>query len=503
MSWRYVSGLDDSGDTTKQEGSAHPFYMATQFTDSLVVPPLREDRIIEQQQELDDSLEFQPCNASECYTRKCIENEEQINYSDRTQEDDDDMIVSNDGSLTLDQLDDDVLFHIATFLEARVVKYALSQVCKRFQTMFDNETYWKTRIIVRCPKKYPAVASFQRETDILCTSGPADFHWDEACVIREDMQRIWSHIEDTTHSFMYTCNVYGEVDAVHLMKDGDVVVAGDRNRSLNFINLSKYPGYHADEEQMKEMLVHSNKTAHEGWIWSIASVGSKVFTGSWDTQIRVFDVEAGCSLISSFKCKSPVLSLYAEDNEIVASCFDKKVYFIDRRTSAARSRIFHTKPVLCVTGSENFILSGSEDKSISIFDRRAGKVFMMFKLDKYPLCMSYCDNQLWFGDVSGSLHLHDGTQDVFQYIGTYNVGHTEKMTGVIYTPGAIFTSSGDKTIKVLEPTREPNIITSLTVHKKEIAKIDYKNGVLVSAGGDDCVGVWLPKNFQKEAYCLG
>ncbi|KAH9498495.1 hypothetical protein Btru_007650 [Bulinus truncatus] len=94
-----VSGLDDSGDTTKQEGSSHPFYMATQFTDSLVVPPLREDRIIEQQQELDDSLEFQPCNASECYVRKCIEKEDQINYSDRTQEDDDDMIVSNDENL--------------------------------------------------------------------------------------------------------------------------------------------------------------------------------------------------------------------------------------------------------------------------------------------------------------------------------------------------------------------------------------------------------------------
>ncbi|KAH9498492.1 F-box/WD repeat-containing protein 9 [Bulinus truncatus] len=392
--------------------------------------------------------------------------------------------LSLKGSLTLDQLDDDVLFHIATFLEARVVKYALSQVCKRFQTMFDNETYWKMRITVRWPKKYPAVA---------CSP---DFLWDEACVMREDMHRIWSDVEDNTQSFMYTYNIYGGVDSVHLIKNGEIVVVGDRNRSLNLIDLTKYPGADADDEKKKQMLVNSNKTAHEGWIWSIASLGSKVITGSWDNQIRIFDAEAGCSLISTFKCKSPVLSLYADDNEIVASCFDKNIYFIDPRTLSSRTKIVHTKPVLCVTGSEKFILSGSEDKSISIFDRRADKVFKKFKLDKYPLCMSYRDNQLWLGDVSGSLHLHDGTDDVFQHIGTYDVGHTEKMTGVIYTPGAIFTSSGDKTIKVLEPTREPNIITSMTAHKKEIAEIDYKNGVLVSAGGDDCLGVWLAKHFD-------
>ncbi|CAL1539616.1 unnamed protein product [Lymnaea stagnalis] len=400
--------------------------------------------------------------------------------------------INNDYSspLTLDQLDDDSLICIAAFVDARTVKYALSQVCRRFLLIFSSESYWKFRVTNRWPnKKYPAVTT------------PPNFKWDDACVELDDMQRVWSDPETFTNHFMYSCDVFGAIDSVHLMKDGEMVLSGDRNRSLNFIDLTKYPGSGASEEQMREMLIHSDKS-HEGWIWCITSVGNKVITGSWDTHIRMFDANAGCKLTNSFKCKSPVLSLYAEDNEVVASCYDKKVYFIDQRTSSVKSRVFHTRAVLCVTGNENFILSGSEDKSISIFDRRAGKIFMMFKLASYPLCLSYSCNQLWFGDNSGNLNLHDGTEGVFQYVGSFDVGHTKKVTAVINTPGAIFTCSGDKTVKVLEPTRDPGVITSLNVHEREIAKIDYKNGVLVSGGGDDCVGVWMPKRWGKEAYCL-
>lgn len=56
---------------------------------------------------------------------------------------------------------------------------------------------------------------------------------------------------------------------------------------------------------------------------------------------------------------------------------------------------------------------------------------------------------------------------------SYNVGHTEKMTGVVSTHGAIYTCSGDKTIKVLHPTREPDLITTLAVHEKEIARVCF------------------------------
>ncbi|BFY99912.1 hypothetical protein BsWGS_02951 [Bradybaena similaris] len=394
------------------------------------------------------------------------------------------------GAITLDQLNDDALYHIASFLEARVLRFALSLVCRRFHAMFANETYWRTRITIKWPKPFPAV------------SCPSDFNWVDAYVEREDNYRVWKDAACQKYHFKYSHNLFGGVDAVHLLKEGQLAVCGDRSRTLNLIDFSKYPGPDSDEVQMQDMLCHSDRVVHQGWIWSIASAGSHLVTGSWDTYVRMFDLEAGCKLASSFKCHSSVLCLYAENNETVASCSDKKVYFFDHRTAAVRSETFHTQPVLCVAGNDNFVISGSEDKSVSVYDRRAGKIFMMFKLKNYPLCMSYTDNQLWFGDRTGALHLHDDTDGLFQHVGSYDIGHTEKMTGVVSTLGAIYTCSGDRSIKVLHPTTDPDTITTLTVHDKEIAKIDYNSGVLVSAGGDDCLGVWLPKHWGRDTYLI-
>ena len=54
---------------------------------------------------------------------------------------------------------------------------------------------------------------------------------------------------------------------------------------------------------------------------------------------------------------------------------------------------------------------------------------------------------------------------------SYNIGHTKRMLGVINTSGAVFTCSGDGTVKVLEPTRDPTVLASLKSHKNEVADV--------------------------------
>ena len=57
---------------------------------------------------------------------------------------------------------------------------------------------------------------------------------------------------------------------------------------------------------------------------------------------------------------------------------------------------------------------------------------------------------------------------------TYNVGHKGKLTGLVTSAGATFTSSGDKSIRVLEPTRDPAPMATINVHRKEVAKVNNK-----------------------------
>jgi len=52
------------------------------------------------------------------------------------------------------------------------------------------------------------------------------------------------------------------------------------------------------------------------------------------------------------------------------------------------------------------------------------------------------------------------------------VGHKKSfVSGVIRTPGALFTSSFDGTIKILEPTRQPSLITELRPHDGEVTRV--------------------------------
>jgi len=53
----------------------------------------------------------------------------------------------------------------------------------------------------------------------------------------------------------------------------------------------------------------------------------------------------------------------------------------------------------------------------------------------------------------------------------YDVGHQKIVSGVVRTPGALFTSSFDGIVKVLEPTREPSLITELSPHDGEVARV--------------------------------
>ncbi|KAL8583492.1 hypothetical protein ACOMHN_056302 [Nucella lapillus] len=393
-------------------------------------------------------------------------------------------VVSEEGSpeavyISLDTIPTELLLHICSFLEAGVIIKTLSQVCRKFYHLFMNESYWKIRLVERWPQKYP----------------PVDFEemdWQRSCVERERTHRVWSDPEEHMEHFTFSDALFAAVDVVHLMEGGRLLATGSRDRYLTLLDLSKYDC--SRPETKKDMKLHCINKAHNGWIWSMASLNNHLYTGSWDTKIKVWDLGHDFTNCNAYKCKSAILSLHVEDNFIVAGGFDKKVYFIDPREGRIiATNGWHRQPVLCIAADENFIISGSEDKTFSVYDRRAGLTFKSVQVENYPLDISYHSNQLWFGDRMGHLNLMDTMLGKFELVGSYDVGHRDKMTGVVHTQGAVYTSSNDKTVRVLDPGLDPRPITTLGKHDSGVAGIAYQNGVLASAGCDIKVGIWRPK----------
>ncbi|WAR24832.1 FBXW9-like protein, partial [Mya arenaria] len=331
---------------------------------------------------------------------------EQLNSSDHTsaeektdvrkpeqiEESDGDVLINPDPDefeLNLTDLPEEILIHIASFVESRVIISALYGTCRLFYALFSDERYWKTRIAQTFHKSYP----------IFETKG---FNWRRACMEREELHDLWSNPGKNFDHFIVNQGFFAAVDVVHLMKSDDFTV------------------------------FHDDKT-HKGWVWSMASQGDSLVTGSWDTYIRMWDTGDGnVALTYDKKLKTPVLGLYYEPNFIAAGGFDKRLHMFDPRSPDEPMRkCYHTHPLLCVTGDDKYIISGSEDKVISIYDRTAGKKYKQIK--------------------------------------TIDVGHSGKLTGLIHTDGGVFTCCSDSKVKVIEPCLDADVITTLNAHSGEVA----------------------------------
>lgn len=386
--------------------------------------------------------------------------------------------------LTIETLPVEILMHIFNFLDAKFIVETLGKVCVLFKDLFSGDTYWKTRLSKRWPEQYPPVYE-------------ENFNWSEACVEREEQYRVWSKPEETCVHISYKQAIFASVDTVHLMKDATLLATGSRDRYLNLLDLTKY-----NEEDpiasMKEMSLISTDKKHKGWIWSLASYDDILCSGSWDCYIKLWDLNADLAEINKFKCKSAILGLHAEPNWIVAAGYNQFLYMIDPRSGSGEKKKFHRRPVLCVVADDEYVISGSEDKTMAIFDRRAGRVYKTIQTESYAMDLSFGHNQLWMGDKEGQIHLYDTTHGSFEIVQSYDVGHTGKVTGIQYNTGALFTCSTDRTIKILEPTRNPGVISTLDTHKGEVARLSYQNGTLASAGSDCSVQVWLPKTIYQS-----
>lgn len=392
-------------------------------------------------------------------------------------------------SLTLTDLPLEILLHVASFMSPKDIICNLCQVCKTLYHIFAHDHYWKTRISLRWPGKYPVL---DRE----------DFNWMRACMEREEIHSQWSDPNQNFHHVMYKDGFFAAVDVVHLFQGGDLLAIGSRDRHLNIVDLRKYD---CDKPNpCKDMQIFADHKIHKGWVWSMASCDNVLATGSWDTYVRLWNLgESGIQFFSHIKCKSALLGLHFEPNFIAAGGFDKRLYMVDPRAPADLTiKRYHTQPILSIAADDKYVITGSEDKVISIYDRVAGKNYKKIETDSFVLDLSYGDGQLWSGNKEGKLHLIDARDGLFDEttMQTIDVGHTGRLTGVIHTDGGLFTCSTDNHVKVSDPVLEPSIIADLTSHAAPVARISYNNGVLASAGSDIAVGIWMPKKDRKTLY---
>uniref|UniRef100_A0A671MRT0 F-box and WD repeat domain containing 9 n=1 Tax=Sinocyclocheilus anshuiensis TaxID=1608454 RepID=A0A671MRT0_9TELE len=127
-----------------------------------------------------------------------------------------------------------------------------------------------------------------------------------------------------------------------------------------------------------------------------------------------------------------------------------------------KSLRLHSDAVLCLASDDQYILSGSKDQTVALFDRRAGKLLQKVQVSNAFLCVLFTRPQLkvWAGDNRGLLHTFSMHNSSLTPISQFSI-HRSLVTGVHYSPGAVYTCSSDRTIKVHLPCAPPKTLCTL------------------------------------------
>lgn len=383
----------------------------------------------------------------------------------------------------------EIFLYICTFLDARFVADSLSLVCRRFNEILLDDSIWKSRIAKHFSGIYPA----------LTVDNPDVFDWREACACIEDEINLWKFKDDVMSRIVLKDIHYASVDAVLLMNEGTLCFSGSRDHNLVAWDLQEY------ETSVRPKKIIEN--AHNGWIWNLASHKERLYSCSWDSTVKSWDVQEDLKEISVLLCEQPALALACNPTTVAVGLYNRRVMLFDPRVGANKlfSYKAHSGAVLAVAMVNGYIVSASEDKTIAVWDQRAGKIHKKKNLmdetsgsNAYPMCLSYTNNIIYVGDVKGHLHLMNPKRGEFNIEESYNVGHTGKMTSIHHDAGCVMTCSCDGTLRIMAPTRKLEPLTVLRSVGGEITNFDYKDHVLAMGTTECVVEVWFPKSALSK-----
>ncbi|PNF16360.1 hypothetical protein B7P43_G10497 [Cryptotermes secundus] len=385
---------------------------------------------------------------------------------------------------SLENIPVEIFLHICSYLDARFITRSLSLVCKRFHEILSDITVWRSRITKRWGNEYPPVPV---DTDA--------FDWRLACVCIEDQYEFWNKKDVQMKPILKSDIHYAAVNAVHLMNSGLLCVSGSRDRSIVLWDLSNVVN---DDTEVPYQI---SSDVHTGWVWKFASCGETVYSCSWDTTVRSWQLTPSLQPVSVFQCRTAVLSLDCTANLVAAGTWTRDVMLFDTRVGQSEVSLYraHRSAVLALSMFGNFIVSASEDHTLAVWDRRAEKVLKQLnlyadkgKVNDVPMCMSFSNNLIYVGDSKGNLHLINPAQGQFNIVDSYKVGHSAQLTCVQHGMGSILTSSTDGTVRISTPTQRPETIAVISSQVGEVTGFDYKNDILVVGGTHSALEFWLP-----------
>jgi len=230
-----------------------------------------------------------------------------------------------------------------------------------------------------------------------------------------------------------------------------------------------------------------------GTILSMAIVSDeksiRLFAGSWDTTIRVWNLKSG-KIINCLKGHTSSVTGVCLDKKYIVTCsHDKSIRIWDIITyRLVRVLLVHTKPINCLDYSKGLIASGSNDRLIYVSSADSGLIIRKLEGHRTAVnCVKICKKTVVSGDCQGYIHVWSLVQEVallhnFQ-------AHQLTVTSLKIFKDHLFSASEDQYIKEWSISDQA-CLRILQGHTDAVTDIDICDQYLLSGSKDGTIRVW-------------
>ncbi|XP_064476522.1 F-box/WD repeat-containing protein 9-like [Ornithodoros turicata] len=383
--------------------------------------------------------------------------------------------------MRLEALPNEILFRVFSFLDAAFIVDVLSKVCTTFEAVINDHTFWKGKLFQQWPKTYPVVPVND------------SFDWKRACFDREEHYKVWTSWGRNVTPIYFESPHIGFVNVVQLLNNGSLCASGSRDKDIKLWNIKA--DRNGDVLDSSQRLVHALPDAHGGWVWCMCAHDNTLYSGGWDSAVKMWDLDHGLAQINSLRVKTAVLCLCNVGNLLSFGTYGGSIYCHDKREPAGNLRrlLGAKSSITCMAMDDRALIAGCQGGHLAVVDLRTWKMRENFsEFDGYPSAVSYDMEQLWVGTRCGSVYIVDATGDKLKSVQSFSLAkQASVVSGIHHSLGSVLVSILESPMYVLEPTLDAEVI-SLGAPKDNVDRFQVHGTTLVTAGRST-IKVWHPQ----------